>query len=95
MSEELLPILDGCEITKKGIAVQDHERIIRLCEEHGKTWLVSSDGHMCREHSTVPLSNMPVLGTAYNIMSIEIKDEQDLIRAIKENLILERIYSRE
>lgn len=90
LQQEILPILDGCEITKAGIAVPHHLQIIKDCKKHGITSLVSSDGHTFQKQRDTPW-----LGNAFNVASINLKTEKDLIKVIKENLIENRVFHKE
>lgn len=90
LQERLVPVLDGCELTKIGIALPNIHEIEEACKKHGITPLVSSDGHTYKRD---PLK--PYLGKAYNLAAMHIQNEKDLITAIKENHIERRIFHKE
>lgn len=91
---EILEILDGCEITRSGNAHYNYEEILKDCEKHRITPLASSDGHVAYKDPALVYETDVPLGKAYNIASIEINNEKDLIKAIKENLIEKRIFQK-
>lgn len=87
IDKELLPILDGCEITRGGKKHPNYESIKKDCERKGITPLASSDGHVAYKDPRLVYEVERPLGKAYTIASIDIKNEKDLIRVIKENLV--------
>lgn len=91
---EILEILDGCEITRTGNAHYNYEAIQKDCEKHRITPLASSDGHVAYRDPALMYEVDVPLGKAYNIASIEINTEKDLIKAIQENLIEKRIFQK-
>lgn len=95
IDQNLLPILDGCEITRGGKPHYNHESIKKDCEKHSITPLASSDGHVAYRDSRLVYEVERPLGKAYNIASIDLTCEKDLIRIIKENLIEKFVYSEE
>jgi len=94
IDERILQIIDGCEITKIGNAHYNYEAIQKDCEKHRITPIASSDGHVAYRDPRLVYEVTPYLGKAYNIASIDINNEKDLIKAIKENLIEKRIFQK-
>ncbi len=88
LQKNLLPILDGCEITYGGIVRENFEQLKEDCKKYGITPIVSSDGHNCRG-----IDIRSWLGRAYNIISIEVNNEKDWIMAIKENKIEKIVFN--
>lgn len=94
VDRKLLPILDGCEITKRGNLHYNHEAIRKDCEKKGITPLASSDGHVAYRDPNLVYEVETPLGKAYTIASIDITCEKDLIKVIKENLIKDLVYNK-
>jgi predicted metal-dependent phosphoesterase TrpH len=95
VQEQIVPILDGCEVTKAGIARPNHDEILEDCKKHNLTPIASSDGHVAFLDPRLVYEVQPYLGKAYTIFSIDINNEKDLIRAIKQNLIEKRVFPKE
>jgi len=93
--ERLLSILDACEITRKGHAHHNYKLIQKDCERHGITPIASSDGHAAYRNSQIVNATDLYLGKAYNIATIDITNEKDLIKVIKENLIEEKVFTEQ
>ncbi|MEM4263921.1 MAG: hypothetical protein QW666_03455, partial [Candidatus Woesearchaeota archaeon] len=94
IDEMILPILDGCEITRSGNAHYNYEKILEDCKKKGITPVASSDGHIAYRDSELIYEVQSYLGKAYNIASIDINNEKDLIKVIKENLIEKRVFKK-
>jgi hypothetical protein len=86
IEQELLHLIDGCEITSCGVGVPDYKALLEECKQYKKTPIASGDGHNCRG---LPIISW--LGRARTVFSIGIKNEKDLIKAIKENHV-ETLY---